>query len=388
LKNIVMSTKLSSEPATGKTIEYAVDYDAVDPVKRLFQGLGAETSVPSGLGLEELPGCRGESVHIVRRGDLCFGSLIEGLGTRGLVADAIYNKTGISHYRSIGRSAAETIFNDLATSGIQPVACFMYLSAGSNEVFTDMRKMEDLGRGWQDACLAENAAWGGGETPMLRDLVSPGAFEIAGSTWGIMSAPQQPITSKSIREGDCIIGITSSGIHDNGLTLARDITTERLQELGYDTPIGGGQTFGQALMEPTMIYGPVIRKLRDMGIEIDAAVNITGHGLAKLARAEQPFDYVVEDLPDPHAVFPFIQKEAGLSAEKMYSKFNMGVGFAVITRKERAREVIETTESMIGKTSGRRTAWLLGSVEKAATGKKRVLLPNGIIFTEKDVAVR
>jgi len=365
-----------------ETIEYAVNYGVIDPVKRLFQQLGAQTSVPSDYGVTELPGRRGESVHIVQVGNLFIGSLVEGLGTRGLVADEIYKTTGVSHYEAIGRSAAETILNDLATSGIQPVACFMYLSAGSNEVFEDMRKMQGLGQGWQEACIAEGAVWGGGETPMLKDVLMPGVFEIAGSTYGIMRQSQEPIDSGKIRVGDRIIGLGSSGPHDNGLTLARDIRTQKLQELGYQTPLSDGMTFGEALMVPTVIYGPFVRHLLERMVSVHAAWNITGHGLAKIARATAPLDYVVENLPDPQPVFPFIQEQSGLSNAQMYSKFNMGVGFVLIVPESDAEETIEAANLFDHK------AWDMGSVQEPQTEGKRVLLPNGVIFTDKDVAVR
>jgi len=373
----------TKEPGTG-IIEYAVDYGTLDPVKQIFQKLGAETSVPTipGLEINELAGCRGESVHIVRVGDMHIGSLIEGLGTRGLVADEIYRITGVSHYQAIAWSAAMTIFNDLAQSGIPPVTCFMYLSAGSNKVFADTKKMLDLGLGWKKACIAEHTVWGGGETPMLRDLVFPGAFEIAGSTWGIMPYPKCPIDSRNIRVGDRIIGIASSGVHDNGLTLVRDIRSVKLTELGYQALLSDGQTFGQALMEPTVIYGPLVRLLLHNGTEIHSALNITGHGLAKIARAVAPFHYEVENLPEPQPVFRFIQEHSGLSDPVMYNKFNMGTGFVLIVPEDEGLDVIGAA-TMLG-----HRAWLAGSVKASPDGKKRVLLPNGMTFTEKDVAVR
>lgn len=109
------------EPPTGESdapIEYAVDYDAIDPVKLLFQTLGEKTSLPPDLGLKEVPRCRGESSYIVETEHGFIAGLVETLGTRSLVADEIYEQTGVSHYAAIGQSALATIQNDLGTSGV------------------------------------------------------------------------------------------------------------------------------------------------------------------------------------------------------------------------------------------------------------------------------
>jgi len=364
-------------------IEYAVDYAAIDPVKLAFQTLGAETSLPEFFGIKEVPGCRGESSYIVETPHAYIASLTETLGTRSLVADEIYAETGVSHYPAIGQSAAATVFNDLATSGVQAVASFMYLSAGSNAVFEDMVKMRGLGEGWKRACLKVGAVWGGGETPMLRDVVFPNAFEIGGSAWGMLNKPERPLDSSKVSPGDHILLVASSGVHDNGLTLVRDIRSERLKELGYQTPLSNsGQTFGEALMEPTILYGPLVRRFMQGGVKIRSALNITGHGLAKLARATAPFQYRVTVLPRPQPVFPFIQEYSGLPDTKMYSKFNMGAGFAFIVTEDSAGLAL----NLAGGTGYE--IWDGGIVEPSPTGRKQVVLPNGVVFTEKDVAVR
>ncbi len=374
-------TLKSAESPPKKVIEYAVDYDAIDPVKKLFQRLGAETDLPY-KSLSKWPESMGESVQIIQMGDIYFGGLVEGLGTRGLVADAIYESTGASHYRSIGISAAATIFNDFATSGLTPVLAHMYLSAGSNDVFRDMRKMEGLGQGWQHACKYEETWWCGGETPMLRDLVHPYAFEIAGSVFGIISYVRRPISHKDINIGDRIIGIASSGIHDNGLTLVRDIQADRLGLEGYQTELSSGETFGEALMQPTVLYGPLVRDLREEGIIIASAINITGHGLAKIARSKTPFHYELNELPEPQPVFKFIQEQSGLDLATMYSKFNMGVGFVLIVPQPHVDKAVARITHL------GQTCWDLGEVKEATDGHKRVILPNGVVFTEKDVDVR
>ena len=120
----------------------------------------------------------------------------------------------------------------------------------------------------------------------------------------------------------------------------------------------------------------------DKLVEIHSALNITGHGLAKIGRAVDPFHYRVEKLPPRQPVFDFIAKHSGLPKEKLYSKLNMGTGYALIVPESDAADSLKL---------GRRLGYEMldaGGVEKAHDGKKRVFLPNGITFTAKDVAVR
>ncbi len=364
-------------------IEYAVDYSAIDPVKKQYQQFGRETLKSFYQpGFSELEGCRGESAHVIETPLGYVGSTIEGLGTRNKIAEEIEETTGISHFYAIGWSSVAVIANDLSTSGIPPFAFFMYLAAGANEMFRKEKRFHDFGVGWTNACIHLHAIYGGGETPMNRDVIFPDTVDIAGFAWGFLPKPQRPIESKNIRAGDKILGIGSSGIHDNGHTLCRDIRAKRLREEGYQTVIPSGQTFGQALLQPTLLYGPLVNACMEAGIEIHSIVNNTGHGWAKLARATAALEYKIDALPGPHPIFGFIQKRANLSDAEMYYKFNMGMGYAFILPEESAM-LAQRYADDLGFSS-----WIIGTVRDSPDGKKRVVLPNGVVFTEKDVALR
>ena len=187
------------------------------------------------------------------------------------------------------------IVNDMVTLGALPLAVAMHLGAGSSDWFHDERRAEDLVNGWRKACELARCAWGGGETPTLGGVVEPHAVVLAGSAIGMVK-PKERLIRANIQDGDAIVLFESSGIHANGLTLARAIA-ERAPR-GYLTPLRDGRPYGEALLDPTHIYVGVIEDCLTRGIDIHYAVNITGHGWRKLMRAQEPFAYVI----DAHSV--------------------------------------------------------------------------------------
>jgi phosphoribosylformylglycinamidine cyclo-ligase len=162
---------------------------------------------------------------------------------------------------------------------------------------------------------------------------------LSGSAMGIIKSKDELIKC-NIQAGDEIIILESSGIHANGLTLARKIA-EKLPD-GYLTKLSDGRSFGESLLDPTLIYVPFIRRLLEKKVDIHYAVNITGHGWRKLMRANESFAYVIEFTPRVHPVFEFIQKHGPVSTEEAYGNFNMGAGFAVIVPSSERTKVLTT----------------------------------------------
>ena len=365
-------------------IKYAVHYETLDPNKKRLAEFGLGTlKYYKQTFAEEVPGCRGESTYIMKIPGAHVGFVLEGLGTRNLVADAVYKTRGDPNvYYAMGWSAFGTIANDLATSGIPLTASQMYLAAGSNEFFENTQKISMLGRGWADAHIHLAGIYGAGETPMLRDIVFPETFDIAGASIGFLPEPKKPIDHSSIEAGDKIILLASSGPHDNGLTLCRDIAANKLGNLGYETPVSIGQTFGDALLVKTILYGNVVNRCVAKGIALHSAINITGHAWAKLMRSIKPFVYEIEKLPPILPIFRFIQEKGGLSDRNMYYRFNMGAGFALIAPASDVPDILQIArEEGIPALPG-------GTVKRAADGESRVQLPNGVTFNASDLDIR
>ncbi|MGQ9645329.1 MAG: AIR synthase related protein [Thermodesulfobacteriota bacterium] len=321
-----------------------VDYDAMDPFKRLAQKTGRETAYAIlRLGFSEAEMSRGESAYLMDAGDHYVAHVEEGLGTKNLVADAMYRLTGKSYYDAIAQCTVAMIVNDMITVGALPLAVAMHLAVGASTWFNDEKRCEDLVHGWKRACELARCAWGGGETPTLKGIVHPDTAVLSGSAVGIVKPKSYLIHSANIQRGDAIILIGSSGIHANGLTLAREIA-EKLPE-GYLTRLSDGRTYGEALLEPTVIYVPLVEDCLKEGVEIHYAVNITGHGWRKLMRAKEPFAYIIDHIPVPHPVFSFIQEHGPVEDQEAYANLNMGAGFALYVREGDVAKVLSMARS-------------------------------------------
>jgi phosphoribosylformylglycinamidine cyclo-ligase len=146
--------------------------------------------------------------------------------------------------------------------------------------------------GWKRACDVCKVAWGGGETPALAGIVEAGRIDLAASCTGIINPKERLSVGDKLAPGDAIVLLASSGIHANGLSLARKLV-ERLPQC-YLTPVEPGLTYGDALLAPTMLYSPVTEALYKAGITPRYCANITGHGWRKLLRHPGTFTYRIK----------------------------------------------------------------------------------------------
>jgi phosphoribosylformylglycinamidine cyclo-ligase len=163
--------------------------------------------------------------------------------------------------------------------------------------------------------------------------------------------------------GDAIVILESSGIHANGVSLARKLI-ERLPQ-GYATPIDDGRKFGEALLDPTVLYVPVTEALFSAGIVPHYVVNVTGHGWRKIMRHAGDFTYRIHSIPPVPPVLTFLSREASLDAREAYGSLNMGAGFALFLPREQADAAVAAAQSVGVK------AWIAGTVE---SGPRRVII--------------
>src|SRR5688572_19955091 len=227
-----------------------VNYDRLDAFKRACQRAAAGTAgALAAHGMSEPASIRGESAYLIETPDDYLAHVEEGLGTKNLIADAMFKLTGQSFYRQIGIDTVATIVNDLATTGALPVSVAMHAAVGDSEWFADAKRAEDLADGFAEGCRISGAVWGGGETPALKGIVNPDTIVLAGSAVGRV-APKSNRIEGNLRDGDVMIFLASSGVQTNGLTLCRAIA-ERLPK-GYLTPIGDGRTYGDALLDASV----------------------------------------------------------------------------------------------------------------------------------------
>jgi phosphoribosylformylglycinamidine cyclo-ligase len=357
-----------------------VDYEAMDPFKRLAQLAGRETAKNIlRLGFSEVGISRGESAYLMDAGDHYLAHVEEGLGTKDLVADAMYSLTGKSYYDRIAQCTVAMIVNDMITLGALPLSVAMHLAVGVSSWFSDEKRCGDLIDGWKKACELARCTWGGGETPTLKGIVNPDAAVLSGSAVGVVKPKSRLINAANIQHGDAIVIIGSSGIHANGLTLAREIAGKLPK--GYLTKLSDGRIYGEALLDPTMIYVSLVEDCFNEGVEIHYAVNITGHGWRKLMRATQPFAYIIDHIPVPNPVFSFIQEHGPVDDKEAYANLNMGAGFALYVRESDLRKVL-TLAHFLGMSALR-----AGNIESSKV-KRVIINPLGLEYLGSTLGVR
>ncbi len=321
------------------------DYSTKDPIKKLAQTAAAQTGINLQNGFEEVKESRGESAFVWKQGDTLMASVVEGLGTKTLVADEVRKITGKTYYDVAANDTVAYIINDLISVGARPLVIHAYWAIEDNSWLDDKQRMEDLITGWRNACDLSGATWGGGETATDKGVIEKGTIDLAGSAVGIIGAEKRFIKSSKLKAGDRILLIKSNGINASGISLARAIA-KRLPQ-GYGTKLSDGTIFGEAILTKCNIYAKLIQELLDNNIDIHYVSFISGHGLRKIMRARENFRYIVEKLFPPQAVFKFIQNEAGLENKEIYDTYNMGQDYAVFLPAgdvKRALEIIKQNE--------------------------------------------
>ncbi|MBV8605615.1 MAG: phosphoribosylformylglycinamidine cyclo-ligase [Pelomonas sp.] len=374
---------MSSSPKHPDTLSYeqaGVNYDLIDPLKIAAQRAAAATGAHMAAhGFKEVQASRGESAYVLDVGPFYLASIVECLGTKTLVADEMARLTGNSrYYAGIAQDTIAMAINDLITVGATPLVVQAYWAAGGSDWFGDRARAQALVEGWKQACDTCQVAWGGGETPALAGIVEAGRIDLAASCTGLINPRERLSVGDKLGAGDAIVLLESSGIHANGLSLARKLLSRLPQ--GYLTEVEPGLSYGDALLAPTTLYSPVTEALWKAGVAPHYCANITGHGWRKLLRHPSTFTYRINNVPPVTPVLAFIQRHAQQDDREAYSTLNMGAGFALFVRAEDAARTVEVAQSCGVK------AWNAGQVE---AGPKQLLIePLGIRFGDDDLQLR
>jgi phosphoribosylformylglycinamidine cyclo-ligase len=243
----------------------------------------------------------------------------DNVGTKVIIAQMMRK------YDTIGIDCVAMCANDLICTGAEPISFLDYLAMARH----DRRIVEQIAVGLVEGAKQAGMAIVGGETAVVPDLLSrdPG-LDLVGMAAGICRR-KDLILGDEIRNGDALVGVASSGIHSNGLTLARKILLReyKLKENVLEL----GRSIGEELLEPTRIYvKPVIEAIRRL--EVHGLAHVTGGAFAKLDRivGEARLGASIEQLPPTPGIFRIIQKRGRVSNREMYRTFNMGVGFVLV----------------------------------------------------------
>ncbi|HSI55321.1 MAG TPA: AIR synthase-related protein [Ramlibacter sp.] len=374
-----MTPKHATQPGTLSYEQAGVNYDLIDPLKISAQRAAAATAVNlAPHGFSEVKASRGESAYVMDVGPFYIASIVECLGSKALVADEMHKLTGKSYYDGIAQDTIAMAINDLITVGATPLVVQAYWAAGGSDWFGDAQRSQSLVAGWKRACDICGVAWGGGETPALAGIVEEGRIDLAASCTGLINPKERLSVGDDMAAGDAIVLLASSGIHANGLSLARKLV-ERLPQ-GYLTPLPDGTTYGEALLAPTVLYSPVTEALYKAGIVPHYTVNITGHGWRKLLRHPAQLTYRIHTVPEVTPVLRFIQQHAKQDDREAYGTLNMGAGFALFVKAADAQRTVAVAQQ------AGVPAIVAGTVEAGA--KQLLIEPLGIRFGDDDLQLR
>jgi len=253
----------------------------------------------------------GHFAGLIDFGEYALALAVDGVGTKMLVADILQK------WSTIGIDCIAMNVNDLYVMNIEPVAFVDYIATDGISI----NKMKEVGVGLNEGARLSNINIIGGETATLSGLVN--GLDLAGTCLGIQRK-ENIITGETIRSGDLIFGVPSSGIHSNGLTLARKIVEEYTN---YDEKMPWGLTIGEELLIPTRIYSEVLNVTGSS--EVHGMCHITGGGLLNLKRLGN-HGFNITDPLKPQPVFEWIAEAGQVTEEEMYRTFNMGMGYVFI----------------------------------------------------------
>lgn len=266
----------------------------------------------------------GHFAGLIDLGDVALTLCTDGVGTKLLVADEM------KKWDTVGIDCIAMNVNDTICVGAEPIAFVDYIAID----VPDERKTSEVGKGLETGARLSNMTIVGGEIAVLPELVK--GFDLAGTCLGAVDK-DRIVTGQRIRVGDAIVALPSSGIHSNGLTLARKIV-ER-SGVGYRKRVSGlGRQMGLELLEPTTIYVRQVLRILDRH-EVHGMANITGGGLRNLIRLRKGMGYEIDDPVKPNPIFTVLQRLGGVSDLEMYQTFNMGMGYCLVVPDAEAEAV-------------------------------------------------
>jgi phosphoribosylformylglycinamidine cyclo-ligase len=254
----------------------------------------------------------------------------DGVGTKLIVAEQL------GRFDTVGVDCVAMNVNDVICVGATPIAMLDYVAVEE----PDPAMLGAVGEGLRRGAEEAGVEIPGGELAVMPELIrghpSPRGLDLLGFCVGLVDL-DRIVTGAAIEPGDVLVGLPSSGIHSNGLTLARNV----LGDLSETPAELGGASVGEALLEPTAIYVRAIRELLESGLEVRGLAHITGDGLLNLLRLEAEVGYRIDSPLPALPVFGLIAERGGVAPEEMYEVFNMGCGFVVVVPEADAPAAVE-----------------------------------------------
>lgn len=277
----------------------------------------------------------------------------DGVGTKLKIAFVM------DKHDTVGIDCVAMCVNDVACSGAEPLFFLDYIACGKNEP----EKIATIVKGVAEGCRQAGCALIGGETAEMPGFYPVDEYDLAGFCVGIIDQ-KDIIDGASVKPGDVLLGIASSGIHSNGYSLVRKVF--RMQKDTLDTYYESlGATLGEVLLTPTKIYVKALRALRQGGVAIKACSHITGGGF---------YENIPRMLPDGiearinkksyeiPAIFEMLRKDGNIEEKIMYNTYNMGIGMVIAIEPSEADKAISILETVGEK------AYIIGETQQGVKG--------------------
>lgn len=283
----------------------------------------------------------------------------DGVGTKLKIAFML------DKHNTIGEDLVAMSANDILAQGAKPLFFLDYLATGKLVPEKAAQIVSGIARG----CEQAGCALLGGETAEMPGFYAPGTYDLAGFAVGIVDRAAI-IDGSSIKKGDCLLGVASSGLHSNGYSLVRKVL---LEDAGYSLheqmPLLGC-TLGEELLRPTIIYAPFIMPLLAQ-FHIKGIAHITGGGIIEnLPRVLSPNLQAIIHINSWHIppIFSLIQQVGKVSLEEMLRTFNMGIGLVLVVPAEQVKDIQRLLEGE------KLPSWLIGTVSKRPSGENKIIL--------------
>ena len=243
----------------------------------------------------------------------------DGVGSKVIVAEEL------SRFHTVGIDCIAMNVNDVICVGAEPIAVLDYIAVEA----ADPDVLRQIGEGLKAGAEQAGVEIPGGELAQLPELIrghpSPYGFDLVGACFGTV-ALDSIVTGARVEPGDAVIGLPSSGVHSNGLTLAR----RTLPDLHDAPPELGGRTVGETLLEPTVIYVRAVMDLLRSDVDVRGLAHITSGGLGNLLRLEADVGYRVDRPLPTLPIFDLIAERSGATDAELHDVFNMGCGFCCV----------------------------------------------------------
>ncbi len=309
----------ASYAAAGVNIE--AGYEGV----RLMKKHVARTVIPGVVsGLGGFGGLFAPDLQGMKEPVLVSGT--DGVGTKQRIAQLM------GRHDTVGIDCVAMCVNDIVCCGAKPLFFLDYIAIGKNEP----EKVASLVAGVAEGCVQAGCALIGGETAEHPGTMQPDDYDLAGFSVGIVDK-DKILDSASVRAGDVILALPSSGLHSNGFSLVRKVFNVEQADLGEVLP-ELGQPLGEALLTPTRIYvKPLLAALE--AAEVHGVSHITGGGF---------YENIPRSIPDGLCariekaavrvppIFPLLAQRGGIPERDMFNTFNMGVGMSLTVSRESA----------------------------------------------------